>query len=173
MVADVIRYTFIVIALAILSWGCQQKPKEASTSGNATGLQTLEDTDAEMNEAIEAARASLSQFEDAMRSDNPQYDLFALKVMFPDQIGGSEHIWITDLILEDGQYRGLVGNEPQYTILVEAGQEVTVDPEKISDWMFVEAGKLRGGYTLRVLRSRMSAHERAEFDRSLGITIEE
>lgn len=174
MVPYIIRQTFIIIALMILSLACQQKPKEASTpAGNASGVQTLEESDAEMNEAIEAARSSLSRFEEAMLSNNPQYDLFALKVMFPDQVGGSEHIWITDLILEGGQYRGLVGNEPQYTIIVEAGQEVTVDPEKISDWMYVEDGKLRGGYTFRVLRNRMSPHERTEFDRSLGITIEE
>ena len=174
MVPYIMRQTFIIVALMILSLGCQQKQKEASTpAGNASGVQTLEESDAEMNEAIEAARSSLSQFEEAMLSNNPQYDMFALKVMFPDQVGGSEHIWITDLILENGQYRGLVGNEPRYTIIVEAGQEVTVDSEKISDWMYVEDGKLRGGYTLRVLRNRMSSHERAEFDRSLGISIDE
>src|SRR5690606_37457380 len=97
MVADVIRHTSIVVALAILGWGCQQKPKEASTSRNATGLQTLEETEAEMNEAIETPRAPLSQFEHAILCNNLQYDLFILKVMSPDQIGGSEHIWITDL----------------------------------------------------------------------------
>ena len=168
------RHTSMLVTLMILCLACQQKVKDTTTSAaNASDIQTLEGSDAEMNKAIESARSSLNKFEEAMRSNDPRYDLFALKVMFPDQVGGSEHIWITDLVLENGQYRGLVGNEPQYTILVEAGQEVTVDPEKISDWMYVEDGKLRGGYTLRVLRGRMSPHERAEFDRSFGITIDE
>lgn len=167
-------HRFLIIVLMILTLGCQQKSKDATTSaGSASGVQTLEASDVEMNKAIEAARSSLPQFEEAMRSNNPQYDLFALKVVFPDQVRGYEHIWITDLILENGQYRGLVGNEPQYTIVVEVGQEITVDTEKISDWMYVEDGKLRGGYTLRVLRNRMSPHERSEFDRSLGIIIED
>jgi uncharacterized protein YegJ (DUF2314 family) len=56
---------------------------------------------------------------------------------------------------------------------VEAGEEVRVDPEKISDWMYVDNGVLRGGFTLRVLRSRMSPQEREQFDSEIGFGIED
>lgn len=35
--------------------------------------------------------------------------------------------------------------------------------EQISDWMFVQNGKLVGGYTSKVLRNRMSAQQRRQF----------
>lgn len=174
MTSGIMRPGFIFVALIILCLGCQKKSKDTATpDGNPSGIHTLEGSDAEMNKAIEAARSSLSEFEQAIRSNNAHYELFALKVMFPDEVGGFEHLWITDIFLEDQQYHGFVGNEPQYTLAVEVGQEVTIDPEEISDWMYVESGTLRGGYTLRVLRNRLSPEERAEFDRGLGFTIED
>jgi uncharacterized protein YegJ (DUF2314 family) len=55
---------------------------------------------------------------------------------------------------------------------VKIGDQATVDPESISDWMFVDNGKLVGGYTVRVLRDAMSAAEREEFDKSVPFKIE-
>jgi uncharacterized protein YegJ (DUF2314 family) len=53
------------------------------------------------------------------------------------------------------------------------GQKVSVEPAKISDWMFVEDRKLVGGYTIRVLRDSVPASERAEFDKSVPFVIED
>ena len=52
------------------------------------------------------------------------------------------------------------------------GQKVTVEPSKISDWMFVQNGRLVGGYTLRVLRDAMSPSERKEFDKNVPFVID-
>ena len=38
--------------------------------------------------------------------------------------------------------------------------------------MYVDHGKLVGGYTLRVLRDGLSPAERAEFDRSIPFKID-
>ena len=55
---------------------------------------------------------------------------------------------------------------------VKNGDSEEVEPSKISDWMFVDEGKLVGGYTLRVLRDSMSPAERAEFDKSVDFVVE-
>jgi uncharacterized protein YegJ (DUF2314 family) len=65
-----------------------------------------------------------------------------------------------------------VNNDPDTVKNVKIGQKVSIEPSKISDWMFVENGKLVGGYTIRVLRDTMSAGERAEFDKSAGFVID-
>jgi len=36
------------------------------------------------------------------------------------------------------------------------GDRVSVDPDEISDWAFVQSGRLIGGYTIRVLYSELS-----------------
>ena len=39
--------------------------------------------------------------------------------------------------------------------------------------MYIDNQKLRGGYTLRVLRNRMTETERKQFDADSGLIIEE
>ena len=38
---------------------------------------------------------------------------------------------------------------------------------ELTDWMYFEDGKVVGGYTIRVLRTRMNAEDGAEFDRQM------
>jgi uncharacterized protein YegJ (DUF2314 family) len=49
---------------------------------------------------------------------------------------------------------------------------VSVRRDEIMDWMYVEDGKLVGGYTIRVQRDSLDMNERAEFDQSVGYRIE-
>jgi uncharacterized protein YegJ (DUF2314 family) len=81
-------------------------------------------------------------------------------------------MWVTDLKFKNGRFSGTINNEPDQVKTVHLGQRVTVAQGEISDWMYVENGKLRGGYTIRVLREPLSEKERREFDRDLPFTIE-
>jgi uncharacterized protein YegJ (DUF2314 family) len=43
---------------------------------------------------------------------------------------------------------------------------VYFDPNRISDWMFVQDGYLIGGYTTKAIRDRLTLAERATYDES-------
>jgi uncharacterized protein YegJ (DUF2314 family) len=81
-------------------------------------------------------------------------------------------MWLAPVSFTGAQFVGTVNNEPEKVKNVKNGQRVSVEPTKISDWMFVDNGKLVGGYTLRVLRDSASASERANFDKSVPFIIE-
>jgi uncharacterized protein YegJ (DUF2314 family) len=85
--------------------------------------------------------------------------------------GEHEHIWLTDVWYGGDGFRAKVGNVPQKVEDVRFGEEVTVGIEDVTDWMIVEDGVLLGGYTVRVLRSRMTDQEKDEFDRNAGVVI--
>jgi uncharacterized protein YegJ (DUF2314 family) len=70
------------------------------------------------------------------------------------------------------QFTGTVNNEPEKVNSVRMGQKLTVAPERISDWMYIENRKLVGGETLRVLRAALAPAERADFDKSVPFTID-
>lgn len=165
--------TIVLIAMAFLVGCGKRDEKSPAMKRGSQETFILEGTDAEMNDAIREARSTLDEFTAAFRLRQVDHSGYALKVMYPDQVGGHEHVWITDLSLEDGVFSGIVGNVPEYTIEVEAGQYVTVNPEAISDWMYLDGGVLRGGYTLRVLYNRMSPGLRKEFETNSGFVIEE
>jgi uncharacterized protein YegJ (DUF2314 family) len=69
-------------------------------------------------------------------------------------------------------FHARIDNDPEVVKSVKLGQAVTVRPQDISDWMYVDHGVLVGGYTLRVIRDAMTPAERAELDKSLPFKIQ-
>jgi uncharacterized protein YegJ (DUF2314 family) len=74
--------------------------------------------------------------------------------------------------LKDEKLLGLVDNLPANVTSVKLGDQVEIEQDKISDWFYLDNGKLVGGNTIRVIRSRMKASERKKFDKQFGITID-
>jgi uncharacterized protein YegJ (DUF2314 family) len=53
----------------------------------------------------------------------------------------------------------------------QVGQQLTFQGEDIFDWMaLTEDGRLFGGHTLRVSRSKLPESKRADYDRYIGVT---
>lgn len=128
--------------------------------------------DAEMNASIETARASLQTFKAALRSRPAGADSFAVKVAFTYGRDSQEHIWLTEPSFSSGRVSGLVGNEPVNATFLRLGQNVSAPDSDVSDWMFVESGVLRGGYTLRVLLNRLPPLERERQLQEMGFRLE-
>ncbi len=52
----------------------------------------------------------------------------------------------------------------------QVGQQLAFEGEDIFDWMaLTEDGRLFGGYTLRVSRTKLPENERADYDRYIGV----
>ncbi len=81
-------------------------------------------------------------------------------------------MWLNDVTYDGKKFHGVVNNDPNLVKNVKIGDKASVEPGKISDWMYIENGKLVGGYSVRVLRDGLSPAEKAEFDRSVPFKIE-
>lgn len=127
--------------------------------------------DAAMNAAIDKAKQSVSQIIDALSNPKPGQSEFAVKVGIEDD-GGVEHMWVGDVRYENGTFIGILNNEPQMVTSVKFGQKMTVPESEISDWMYVDNGKLVGGFTIRVLRDTLSDEEKAEFEKAFPFELD-
>ncbi|WP_289665746.1 YegJ family protein [Flavobacterium panacagri] len=136
---------------------------------NEPPIYGVESQDEEMNAAILKANETLDSFNSGLT--NPKAESQALKVQFSNS-SGIEHMWVGDVILKNGKYSGILNNDPEYVKEYRSGDQIEVDPSKISDWMYIENGKLYGGYTIKVLRNRMSEEERKQFDEESGMQID-
>jgi uncharacterized protein YegJ (DUF2314 family) len=125
-----------------------------------------------MNASIEKARASLQTFKAALRSPPAGSDSFAVKVAFTYGRDSQEHIWLTEPSVASGRVSGQVGNEPVNATFLKLGQRVSAPESDVSDWMFVESGVLRGGYTLRVLLKRLPPPEHEKQLQDMGFRLE-
>lgn len=70
------------------------------------------------------------------------------------------------------RFQGRVDNKPQKIHGLKLGQVVSVDPNQISDWLYVDNGKLVGGYTVRAHYDELSPQQKHEFDRAADFKIE-
>ncbi len=81
-------------------------------------------------------------------------------------------MWVSPVLFANDQFVGTLNNQPLKVTTLKLGDEVKVGKADISDWMYVEGGKLIGGYTIRILRDNMSEIERNKFDQKLGLLID-
>lgn len=130
------------------------------------------DDDAEMTKAIQDARSTVDVFVKHLQDPGPDQTYFSIKGQFKEG-DKSEHMWLSEVSFKDGEFHGKIGNEPNSLRKIKLGDSVKVAKGEISDWMIIEDEELRGGYSMRLLRNRMSPEERKRFDASIGMTVNE
>lgn len=124
-----------------------------------------------LKRAFEKAQATYDQLIQALEDPQPNYHGFAVKMRFAKPKQGHEHIWLTNLHWDGKQLKGDVNNEPIDTEEVQFGDTVVVQPEEVSDWMYVDGDKMMGGYTIRVLYHESSPEEQRAMRQEMGLKI--
>jgi uncharacterized protein YegJ (DUF2314 family) len=158
----------VLIVLIIFCFaGCKNSDKVERE--NQPTIYNVESNDKEMSEAIKKANQTLTDFNLALQ--NPKIEVKSLKVKF-ETSDGNEHIWLSNIEYKNGKYWGILDNEPEYITEYKIGDKIEVDNSKISDWMYLKNGKLFGGYTIKLLRSRMTENEKDQFDAESGMQID-
>jgi uncharacterized protein YegJ (DUF2314 family) len=160
------RYILAILGLLLVSiiTGCGKQPVDR--------VITVQDDDPKMNAAIAKARETvLAQFVPALKSPKPTQSEFSVKMMFTEN-KKFEHMWLASVRFDGQKFHGKVSNDPNSVKTVKFGQNVSVAPNEISDWMYVENRKLKGGFTIRVLRDKMSPDERKQFDEAAPFVVD-
>lgn len=139
------------------------------------------DDDAEMQAAVEKARSTFRYFwrEQSWeyRRIVPGLDMACVKAAFQDPpesakrkgADGVEHMWLAEIRCNGKDVTGRLLNSPNWLTSISEGDEAVIPLKGISDWMYVIQGRAYGGYTINLLRSRMSKRERAEHDGAWGL----
>ncbi len=130
----------------------------------------VKDDDAQMDRATRRARKTVGQFLTALQHPTATQHGFAVKKLFVKD-GEGEHIWMTDIHYSGGRLHGIVDNRPTMIKGLKVGDRHSVNPDEVSDWLYIDNGHLVGGYTLRVLASELSPEQRAEFEKESKFTI--
>lgn len=110
--------------------------------------------------AVAAAQSSMDRFIEEMK--NQRGEDFSVKVRIADGEKG-EYFWVSDVVLRDGVFEGVISNRPGIVSNVKEGQKWSVKKEEAADWMFRRDGKIHGNYTIRPLLERMPAEEAARY----------
>ncbi len=142
--------------------------------------------DTEMEQAAAKARQTFKYFWREMAWEHrrivPGLELAALKVSLSDppeirarNPGGLEveHMWLLEVEFDGKQIQGTLINSPHSLKSFHEGDRVTIVGKQLSDWMYVIAGNVYGGFTVDLMRSRMSKGERSQHDKAWGFDFGE
>ena len=155
------------LAIILISWTSHRLNRKKRTR-KPIPLQ-VHQNDEDMQAAMREARESFPSFASEIPRLSREGLYYSIKVPV-ESAAGIEHIWLTAPELKEGMVCGKLGNVP-----LKGGHQLgdlmTVPVDSISDWMTMEDGEIRGGYTLFVLRNRMNESERQEFDRTVGVRL--
>ncbi len=106
-----------------------------------------------MHAAIQRARSEVELFIKILRSGNTE-----VSVKVPVNDGRTvEHFWLKDVGYSsvDGRFTGKIDNDPNDVKGIVLGQRVSIQKSEISDWLYMQSGRMYGNYTLRALLPRM------------------
>jgi uncharacterized protein YegJ (DUF2314 family) len=163
-----------VMLLSLVAIAGQAKEPDTATVTERDGqpmVTYFKDSDPKMAEAQNKARATLPEFERRLQDPPATQTRISLKGRFEED-GNVEHMWIQDVVITNDGYHGQLANHPLEIKGLDVGDLVTVPRELVSDWYAVDGGKLVGGYTLRLQRSRLPPERQAAFDASVDFVIE-
>ena len=123
----------------------------------------IKDHDLAMRDAVHTARKTVGTFIAALQHPSATQRDFEVKKRFVEG-AEKEHIWLSDVTYSGNRFHGLVDNKPLKIKGVKMGDRVSVNPDEISDWAYVDDGNLVGGYTIRVLYKELSPERRKELE---------
>ena len=152
------HFLYLIPLLALAGCASQQSAhpgghpvsREMRQQGIEPEYFVVTDQDREMKQAVRQARRNVGIFITALQHPSATQHDFEVKKPFI-QGDAKEHIWLANVTYSGRRFHGYVDNKPQNIKGLKFGQRVSVNPDEISDWAFVDNGKLVGGYTIRVL----------------------
>jgi uncharacterized protein YegJ (DUF2314 family) len=152
----------------LLACGCtnavqaKKHAKSADGSSRERLLSFISNDDPRMKAAVAEAHAHWDVFVSALQRPGSTQKGFAVKAPFREG-RNTEQLWITRIALTDENISGTVDDQPVLLRGIRRKQVVQVARSQVSDWMFLDHGKIRGGYTIRALRDALGAEEKARF----------
>ena len=127
--------------------------------------------DPAMAAARSKARATLAQFLATARQPTPAMKNFALKVRVSDD-HGVEYFWVTGFSSSGGRFSGKIDNTPRMVRSVTAGQIIQFGENEITDWMYMDSGRMKGNYSACALLQREPKDQQEAVKNRFGLNCD-
>ena len=117
------------------------------------------------------ARATLPGFLAIAKQPTPGMRNFALKVRVSDD-HGVEYFWVTQFNANGDRFSGKIDNTPRMVRSVAAGQIIQFSEGEITDWMYMDGGKMKGNYSACALLQREPKDQRDAVKNRFGLNCD-
>lgn len=120
--------------------------------------------DPAMIEAIRLSQSTFDEFLDAIKSrDDIEKSLVKYMFAATDAAIEFEHMFLSDFRFDGDVLVGVLCSEPQHVTGLQVGDDVVVERNRVSDWLYVVDGVGTGGQSFQVMWQSFSPEERAMY----------
>ena len=127
----------------------------------------LAQADREIAKIAENARRGLPNFFRSLSRPEKGANNFCVKYPLTAIDGSVEYAWLNGINFKNGVYYGVIANTTMLTDSVNKGDTIIIDTDKITDWMYVQDGKIMGGRSIKYLLEKIPETQRSEEQRKI------
>jgi len=160
-----VKYIFLCV---ILLSSCNISNRNASLPPSPTI--EIEQNDKEIERIADNARRTLPIFfRNLTRPENGANNFYVKYPLSPDdgdvEPKVREQVWLGNIRLKNNAYYGTLANTTSSTN--GKNKELTIDTDKITDWMYIQDGKIIGGQSIKYLLEKIPEDRRSEDQRKI------
>jgi len=142
-------------------------------------FRNIHNEDEEMQRAYSQASSTIMDFVEIVKSNINAIYMAKLRFRDPEQsekLGEDRflYLWLHDVYYHEDEkiLSGEFFEVPEeLTKWHQVGQRLGFEPEDAFDWMVIENGHAKGGFTIRATRNKLgSEKEKKEYDEYIGIS---
>jgi uncharacterized protein YegJ (DUF2314 family) len=127
--------------------------------------------DVDMELAVAKAKDTLWQFIDRIikPSNTQEYQAIKVKRLEGETV---HYVWLAVTSVNGDVFECNRAGSELASDESSAGGSVYFTSKELYDWMIVDGGTLIGGYSIRVIRSKMDSEQQAKFDKQLWYKLD-
>lgn len=166
-------YWLMLAGFLVLLWDWRRRRSAVLWREGEAPAQLVDKDDPAMLAAAEEARRTLATVLERLSQLQAEGADVSIKARVASG-DTAEQIWLDEPRYEEGRVHGVLANTPVELSGWTEGDPFSVATEEILDWMVVrDDGRLIGGYSLFVLRDKLSGRDRQEFEAAVGVVMPE
>ena len=125
--------------------------------------------------AVRRTRKTLPKFLALAKRPGPTMEGFAVKITIGADSGvgnGAEFFWIHPFAHVGERFIGQINNTPRAVANLRMGCTVTFARSEIVDWMYMDAGTMKGNFSARAIFKSSLPQDREAFRRQFGLDFD-
>ena len=141
-------------------------------------FRNIHKTDPEFAKAHSLCVETIEQFVEFVKNAEEPFYMAKLRFRDPDLSEEGHdylfYLWLSEVVYhsEENILSGVFFEVPEgFEKYHHVGKRLGFDPEDVFDWMVIDSsGNMRGGFTIRVTRSRLETEEeKTNYDKYIGV----
>jgi len=163
-----LNFALFSLLFAISYPSCNMSNRNASLQPSPTI--EIGQGDKEIERIADNARRALPIFFRNLSMPENGANNFYVKYLLSSDDGGvepkvREQVWLGNIRLKNNTYYGTLANTTSSP--VGKNKDVIIDTDKITDWMYIQDGKIMGGQSIKYLLEKIPEDQRSEDQRRI------